>query len=300
MTDVRNLEGIIVPVATPMNADRSVDQAGLKAQVNHVLDGGVVGIFVMGTTGEFPMLSDAERVTVIETVMAAVNGRVSVLVGVAAPGTARALAYCRQGEALGADALVAAAPYYYKLRGAVEGYEYFAEIARSTSLPVFLYNIPSYTQMPLDMETIQRLAELPNVVGMKDSSSDFTFFCRLAHKLNRGKDLRLYQGNECHLLASLLRGASGGVNGLANVAPKMICDLYQAHRAGDPSKARELQEKVISLFDIARLGPNAIPAFKVALSELGICGDYASSPFERLGDEKRAIVKNKLVELGLL
>ena len=202
MQDIRNIEGIIVPVATPMNTDESLDRVGLDSLVDYVIQGGVSGIFALGTTGEFPMFSDEERREVLEALMESINGRVPVLVGVAAPGTRRAVAYCKEAEAIGAAAVVVAAPYYYKLPEAEAGLKYFGTIARSTSLPVFLYNIPALTQMALGMDTVQRLAELPNVVAMKDSSSDFTYFARLIHRLKEAK-LQLFQGNECHLLASL-------------------------------------------------------------------------------------------------
>ena len=295
------LEGIIVPLVTPLNRDGSLDTHSLRAITRHVLAGGVAGLFVLGSTGEFPLLCPEDRPRIIATVLEETQGRVPVLAGVSAPGTAQALTYCREAEALGVAAVVATAPYYYRLHDAVEGYQHFRAIAEGTALPVFLYNIPQFTQMSLALDTVQRLAELLNVVGMKDSSSDFTYFARLCLRLKRDRSrLGLYQGNECHLLASLALGAAGGVSGLGNVAPQLVVQLWRAFQAGDFAQAKEAQEKIVSLFDIARLGPNAIPAIKAALSELGLCSPQVASPLQPLDDDQRAQVRIKLEELALL
>ncbi|MBM3457538.1 MAG: dihydrodipicolinate synthase family protein, partial [Armatimonadetes bacterium] len=173
------LKGIVPPIVTPLNADETVDESGLERQLNRLIQAGVHGIYFLGSTGEQPALRDGEKVRAIRAARRVVNGRVPLVVGTMASGTARAVDNIRAAEKAGADAVAVTPPHYYPSSGAEEQLAHYRTCAAATGLPVVIYNIPSTTKVMLAPDTMARIGEIRNVVGLKDSSGDFSHFLKI-------------------------------------------------------------------------------------------------------------------------
>jgi len=294
------LEGIIVPIVTPLDKNEQVDRCGMERLIKYVLEGGVHGIFVMGSSGEFPAITDEERKRAIEIVVEEVNRKVPVLVGISACSTKEAIRYGEEARKIGADAIVATLPYYYKLDRDTEIVDHFQNIVDHSELPLLLYNIPSYTKSYLDIPVIKRLSRHSKFIGMKDGSGDFTFFHKLIRCFRDSRDFVIFQGDERLLLVSFLAGAKGGVLGLANVAPRLCVNLYKASRNHNWQTGTEYQKKLLSLCEFYLLDGHCMVAIKKALSLLGICDEKMTKPFQPLSEENALWIERKLKKLDLL
>ncbi|HUT74372.1 MAG TPA: dihydrodipicolinate synthase family protein [Armatimonadota bacterium] len=290
MLDVSRLGGVVVPLATPLHADESVDETGLRRLVQHVLQGGVHGAFVMGTTGEFAALTDDQRRRAVEIVIDEVKGAVPVLVGVGDSSTRRALARVEEAQAAGADALVAILPYYHVPRSMDEAKAHFEALAKASSAPILLYNIPPCVGQSLTLELVSEMRQLPQVAGIKDSSEDFNFFLGIARMESAA--FRVFQGSEMHGAASLLMGAHGCVPGMANLAPKLWVAIYDAARAGDLRRVRELHRAAADLNRIYWFeGTSLIGSLKAALEMIGVCQPYPARPMSQPDTQARARIE---------
>jgi 4-hydroxy-tetrahydrodipicolinate synthase len=294
------LSGIVPPMVTPLVDRDTLDVSGLECLIEHILDGGVHGLFILGTTGEAPSLSYALRRELIERTCQQVGGRLPVLVGITDTAFMESLALgCSAAEA-GADAVVLAAPYYFPA-GQPELIEYVEHLAAELPLPVFLYNMPMMTKVIFEPSTLQRLLQNDRIAGVKDSSGDMAYFDRLLSIARQRPDWSVLIGPE-HLLAEAVsRGGQGGVNGGANLCPRLFVDLYEAARANDAARVADLQEEVLKLGRIYEVGQHAsavIKGLKCALSLLGICDDFLAEPFQRFRNRERERVRELLDELN--
>lgn len=297
------LRGIIPPLATPLLEQDRLDHAGLERLVEHVLAGGVHGLFLLGTTGEAPGLSHRLRCELVERTCAQVAGRVPVLVGVTDTSFIESVEMAEHAAEAGAAAVVLAPPYYFpaaqpELAGYVE------RIAAALPLPLFLYNIPSHTRVSFELETMARALQLPNVVGVKDSSGQMVFFHKLQRLAAARPDFAVLMGPEEMLADGVLSGAHGGVCGGSNLAPRLYVDLYEAASRGDLERVRELHGRVMQIsMTIYAAGPywsSYLQGLKCALSCLGLCSDFVAEPFQRFGPSGRERIENHLRELGLM
>ena len=289
-------EGIIPPLVTPLTARDSVDEAGLGRLVNHVIAGGVSGIFILGTTGEAPSLSYRLRSEVIKQVCDLVEGRVPVLVGITDTAFVESVNLAQVAREAGAAAVVLAMPYYFPA-GQTELIGYIENITQELSLPLMLYNMPSLTKVWFEIDSLQRLSSLKTIVGVKDSSGDLEYFTRLLTLKDQRPDWSIMMGPE-HLLAEATQlGGDGGVCGGANALPRLFTDCYAAARHRDEARVRELVEQINDLQEVYTIGKYAsrfIKATKCALSLLGICDDFMAEPFHRFLPPERAKVRNIL------
>jgi dihydrodipicolinate synthase/N-acetylneuraminate lyase len=296
------LRGIIPPIVTPLLARDELDAAGLERLIEHMLAGGVHGLFVLGTTGEAPSLSYRLRRELIERVCRQVAGRVPVLVGITDTAFVEAANLSRFAAEAGAHALVLAPPYYYP-NSQPELLDYIRRITPELPLPLFLYNMPTHTKTVFDVDTLRRLADLPNIAGIKDSSADMIYFHRLIGILPARPDWSLLIGPEELLAESLLLGGHGGVCGGANLCPRLYVDLYEAAAARQLDRAAALHAQVMristTLYRVGRYGSAFIKGLKCALKELGICDDFLAEPFHRFGKEEREQVRVSLASLGI-
>lgn len=295
----QKLQGIIPALATPLQEDGHPDEAGLRQLVQFQIDNGVRGLFVCGSTGEGPMLADEDwRQAHIWAVREAA-GRVPVLANVSEASTARALYRARQAADFGADAVVATLPYYYAHAGE-EAKRFYLALADGSPLPVYIYNVPQRTQVPLTAEMLQELAQHPNIRGVKDSANDPILHFELIQSF-RHTDFAVLNGSEFFLGASVLLGGDGGLLGICNVCPKLCVELYEAARRGDLEAVRRLQA---SLSDVTSLffakGGSPLAALKTALHLLGICQPYVSHPFLPASSEQKIAVQDILQRNGLL
>jgi 4-hydroxy-tetrahydrodipicolinate synthase len=297
----RRFSGIIPPLVTPL-ADRDrLDHAGLERLVEHVIDGGVSGLFILGTTGEAPSLSYRLRRELIERVCRLTAGRVPVLVGITDTAFVESVSVAQAAAEAGAAAVVLATPYYFPA-GQTELTGYVRNLAAQLPLPIMLYNMPSLTKVWFEIETLERLSDIEQIVGVKDSSGDLAYYERLQTLRTRRPDWSLMMGPE-HLLAESIRlGGDGGVSGGANILPRLFVDCYEAAQAGDTSRLGDVQAvigRLQKIYDIGKYASRHIKATKCSLSLLGICDDFMAEPFQRFLPPERERVRQCLSELNL-
>ncbi len=287
---------------TPLVDRDTLDVAGVDRLVEHLLAGGVHGLFILGTTGEAPSLSYRLRKELIDRVCRQVAGRVGVLVGVTDTSFVESVNLANHAAGAGAQAVVLSAPYYFPA-GQPELLEYIEDIAAELPLPVFLYNMPSHTKLTFEPETIARALEIPNIVGLKDSSAQMIYFHRVRQLAAGRTDFSLLVGPEELLGESVLAGAHGGVCGGANLFPRLYVDLYEAARAAQLDRIAALHAQVMRLgatiYSVGRHRSAFIKGLKCALSCLGVCDDFMAEPFQRFAEREREQVQKYLAELGV-
>jgi dihydrodipicolinate synthase/N-acetylneuraminate lyase len=295
-----NYHGIIPPMITPLSGRDTLDVPGLERLIERILDGGVSGLFILGTTGEGPSLSYRLRRDVIERTCRQVNQRVPILVGITDTAFVESVNVARQAADAGAAALVLAPPYYLP-EGQPELIEYLEHLIPELPLPLFLYNMPALTKVSFELETVRRAMAEPRVIGLKDSSGNLDYFHQVLALLKHRPDWSLLMGPEEKLFEALRAGAHGGVSGGANLFPKLYAKLAAAARAGDWETARTLHDGVLrvsgALYGIGRHSSSIIKGIKCALSCLGVCDDFMAEPFHRFRDEQRALVQQRLIDL---
>src|SRR3954471_14641364 len=288
------MRGIIPPIITPLRSRDDLDVAGLERLIEHILTGGVHGIFVLGTTGEAPSLSYRLRRELIERTCRQVAGRVPVLVGITDTAFVEAVHLSQFAAEAGAKALVLAPPYYFP-NSQPELLEYVQHLAPELPLPLFLYNMPTHTKTIFETDTVRRAMELPNVIGLKDSSASMIYFHQIISLLPSRPDWSLLIGPEELLAESVLLGGHRGVCGGANLCPRLYVDLYEAASRRDLARATELHGQVMhisnTLYRVGRHASSFIKGVNCALHELGMCDDFMAEPFHRFREEERARVR---------
>ena len=293
--------GVVPPLVTPLVAADAIDVAGLERLVDHVVGGGVHGLFVLGTTGEGPSLSTAVQRELVGRVVRLVAGRVPVLVGISDASLAESVALASCAAESGADAVVAAPPYYFP--AAQEPLvRWGRELADRVPLPLLLYNMPEMTKHVLEADTIRRLADCPNIVGVKDSGGDLGSFAEVVRVARAARpDWSLFVGPELLLPEACGLGGHGAIPGGANVMPRLFADLYAAVMAGDTARVESLRgraRQLANLYDVGRMPGRIVVGIKTALTAMGICHDAVASPFERFGADQRRRVAGILDALG--
>jgi dihydrodipicolinate synthase/N-acetylneuraminate lyase len=298
----RPLRGIIPPMVTPLLDRDSLDVAGLERLIEHILAGGVHGLFILGTTGEAPSLSYRLRFELVERVCAQVKRRVPVLVGITDTSFVESVNIARKASDAGAQAVVLAPPYYFPA-GQAELLEYLKHLTAELPLPLFLYNMPRYTKAIFEPESVRAALDVSGIVGLKDSSGDMVYFHRLQSLLKDHPDFTLLMGPEELLAEAIFLGAHGGVCGGANLVPQLYVDLYHAACSRDVSVAGSLHRKVIQIsstvYSVGRYESSFLKGLKCALSCIGICSDFLAEPFHRFRAAERDIIRRHLDELGI-
>jgi 4-hydroxy-tetrahydrodipicolinate synthase len=299
----RPLHGIIPPLVTPLLNNDTLDIEGLERLIEHTISGGVHGIFILGTTGEFASISYKLRRELTELTCKLVKGRVPVLVGITDSAFAESLNLAKHAANCGADAVVLAPPYYFAA-GQPELLEYLQRIMEQMSLPLFLYNMPTHTKMTFAPQTVKAAAEIPGIIGMKDSSSDLAYFKQIQFALKNRDDFTFMVGPEEFMAEFVLTGGHGGVNGGANLFPKLYVDLYEAAVRKNFKTIQELQQKVMqissSIYCVGHYGSSYLKGLKCALSVKGICSDFMAEPFRRFNKPERKKIEEALTLLELV
>jgi 4-hydroxy-tetrahydrodipicolinate synthase len=295
------LHGVVPPMVTPLDARQRVDVEGLERLVEHIVRGGVHGLFILGTTGEAAALDDDVRRDLVKRTCNLVSGRVPVLVGVTSTRVAESVRMARYAADCGANAMVISTPFYLPLEQQ-ELVDYVETVVAQQPLPCYLYNIPQLTKTAYEPATVLRLAELPNVIGVKDSSGDLGYLQQLQKRVRR-PDWSFFVGTESQLAEAVMSGSHGCVGGGANLDPKLFVSLYAAARAGDLDRIAVLQARLMMLDRIYRLASGTgsiIRGLKCALRCLGICGDHMGAPLRACTAAERRTIEQYLEELGLL
>ena len=287
------LRGIVPPLVTPLIDNDTIDDAGLERLVEHVIDGGVSAVFILGTTGEAQSISFELRYEMIKKTAHLVNKRVPLLVGISDTSLVDSVSLANLAAEFGADAVVSAPPYYFAT-AQPELAEYYEQLIPQLELPIYLYNMPTHTKVSFAPSTIRRIAENEKVIGFKDSSANGGYFQSVMHEMRDRPDFSLFVGPEEMMAESVLMGAHGGVNGGANMFPKLYVALYNAAVAKDVDKVRELHSKVMqisaSIYNVGSYGSSYLKGVKSGLSVLGICNDFLAAPFNKFD----AVHKDKI------
>ncbi len=275
--------GAFTALVTPFR-NGEIDVEALEGLVEFQIKGGVSGLVPCGTTGESPSLSEEEDRTVVETVVRVANGRVPVVAGTGSNSTSMAIKYTKMAEEAGADGSLQVAPYYNK--PTQEGlYRHFATVAENTALPIVLYNIPGRTSVTISAETIARLAEVSNIVGVKESTLSMNMASDVKHLC--GDDFDVFSGDDPMTFPIMALGGNGAIAVASNIAPAAFSEMVDAMNSGDVERGRKLHYELLPLFRALSVETNPIPV-KAAASLLGLCSDEMRLPMVPLADENLA------------
>lgn len=278
---MKEIKGIIVPILTPMHEDESVNYEELVNQIERQIAAGVHGIFVFGTNGEGYILDEEEKAEIIRVAVKTVNGRVPVYAGTGCVSTRDTIRMSRKAKELGADVLSIITPSF-AAASQEELIRHYETVANAVDMPILLYNIPARTGNALAPATVQKLSQVANIVGAKDSSGNFDNILQYIEKTRGGdKPFTVLSGNDSLILWTLLAGGHGAIAGCANVFPHTMVSIYEKFIAGDLEGARKAQDSIRPFRDIFKFGnPNTI--VKTAVKELGYPVGLCRAPFNSL------------------
>jgi len=294
------LTGIIPPMVTPLSAPDVLDVAALERLIEHLVGGGCAGLFILGTTGEGPSLSGRLRRELIDHTCRLTRGRIPVLACITDTAFSESLDLAIYAGNAGVDAVVLAPPPYFPLIQS-ELLRYVQTLTPKLPLPLILYNMPAMTKISFEIETLGQLVDDPRIVGIKDSSGDQDYFARLIPLARARKDWCVLVGPEEMTASAVALGGHGGVNGGANVFPKLFSSLYHAAATRDLQSVARLQRLVVELHQMYRIPDGAargVRGIKCALSILGLCGEQATIPFAPLEDAEREAVRELICQIG--
>ena len=269
------INGIITAMATPLTEEGPVNVEGVNQLVNHLINGGVSGLFVLGTNGEFYSLSKEQKLSLAKAAVDAADGRVPVYAGVGGINTEEVISLAKEMKPIGVTALSVITPFLIQLTQD-ELIEHYEKVADSSPLPVLMYNIPANTKLNLEPVTVAKLAKHPNIVGIKDSSGDLD---QMEEYLNvtKDEDFSVLVGADSRILKALQLGATGAVAATSNVLTKTDVGIYNAFLADDLDKAEELQKSIDDYRMVTKLG--SVPSvLKASLNLINIPVGPTCSP----------------------
>lgn len=288
-------QGSLCALITPFTGDR-VDERAFQSFIQWQIDQGTEGVVACGTTGESPTVSHAENKRIIDLAVEVCKGRVSVIAGTGSNSTAEAIDLTSHAARAGADAALVVTPYYNK--PSQEGiFQHFKAVQDSVDLPVLIYNIPGRSVVDVSVETMTRLAGLPNVIGVKDSTKDIQrpHYTRDAI----GRDFCQLSGEDGTVLPFLAMGGHGCISVTANVAPGPLGNLHRAWRNGDVEQAQRINDRLMPLHDAMFCEPSPSPA-KYGASLLGFGSERVRLPMVRCSDKAKQQVREAMIYAGLL
>ena len=286
--------GSIVALVTPMQADGTVDNSALDRLVEFHVSNGTNAIVAVGTTGESPTLSVEEHIGVVKRIVDRCAGRLPVIAGTGANSTREAIELTRRAKDVGVAACLSVVPYYNK--PTQEGmYQHFKAIAQAVNVPIVLYNVPGRTVVDMKPETVQRLAEFPNIIGLKEACS----LERNRELLNRvGGRLALFSGDDDLACEAVLAGFNGVISVTANIAPRQVRAVIDAALAGKRDEARKLDMKLQPLHKSMFLESNPVPV-KWATARLGLITDAVRLPLVPLSHQYQAPILEAMQSAGI-
>lgn len=301
---LEQLKGVLPPVITPLTPDRKLDVASTESVYQFMLKQGVHGLFLFGTSGEGPLLSEADRQQATEIAAKVIDGRIPLLVGVIAPGTEQIIEQAKVAKAQGADAIVVCPPFYYPATQQ-DMLVHYRIIRETVDIPILAYDIPVMTKVKIELDTIITLGKEGTVMGIKDSSGDAVGFHRLVSSKPEG--MKLFTGAEMLVHSVMMAGADGTVPGLANVGPEFFVQLYEAAANQNHQDAVQLQESIVRLFEVFVCPDGTIQfgymlgAMKTALQLRGVIEhDTMFHPFPECTPELIKRTKGIMEEVGCL
>jgi 4-hydroxy-tetrahydrodipicolinate synthase len=280
------LQGSLVAIATPMHANGALDLSALRALIDFHINQNTDGIVIVGTTGESPTVDFDEHCLLMQTAIDHVSGRIPVIAGTGANSTREAIALTQQAKNMGADACLLVTPYYNK--PTQEGlYQHFRSVAESVDIAQILYNVPGRTGCDLNNDTVLRLAQIPNIVGIKDATGNIergTDLLLRAADLIAAGNFAVYSGDDASCLALMLLGGHGVISVTANVAPRLMHEMCAAALRGDVLQARAINAKLFALHQKLFVEANPIPV-KWVLKEMGLIESGIRLPLMQLSSQ---------------
>ena len=290
------IKGSIVAIVTPMHGDGSLDLAAFRALIDFHITQNTDGIVVVGTTGESPTVDVEEHESLIQIAVEHAAGRVPVIAGTGANSTTEAIELAAFSKKAGADASLTVVPYYNK--PTQEGlYLHFKAVAEAVDMPHILYNVPGRTAADMHNDTVLRLAQIPNIVGIKDATGDIERGSDLL--LRAPRDFAVYSGDDASTLALLLLGAHGSISVTANVAPKLMHEMCIAAMNGELAKARGINFRLLGLHRHLFIEANPIPV-KWAVARMGKIRDALRLPLTPLSASAQDTVENAMRQAGVI
>ena len=303
MTDHQPLCGIIPPLVTPLKDNETLDVESLENLIEHLISGGVHGLFVLGTTGEAQSLSYGVRKKMIQESARINHGRLPLLVCVTDTSIVESIRLAHVAADCGADGVVSAPPYYFAT-GQPELAQFYEELVPQLPLPVFLYNMPSHVKVSFAPDTVKRIANLEQVVGFKDSSANAVYFQSVMYKMQHRPDFAMLVGPEEITGECVLLGGDGGINGGANMFPELYVAMYNAASSHDINRVLSLQQLIMqistTIYTVGKHGSSYLKGLKCALSLLGIINDdFVASPFYKFEMPERDKIRAALDALPI-
>lgn len=302
MSFPKPFRGIIPPMITPLLPDFSLDEKSLPLVIEHMISGGIHGIFILGTTGEFASLSYAVKEKLIQKTCEIVSNRIPVLVGITDCSFQESLNLASIASKSGADIVVATTPFYMNV-GQDELVNYFSKLADDVDLPLYLYNMPSHTGITLELESVAALAEHPNIIGIKDSSGDQVYFESLCDRFREDPEFTVLVGPEEILVETMNMGGHGGVTGGANLFPELYVKLFEAIEYQDKEKMQRLNEAVQflskNLYSHGTYQSNYLKGLKASMSFEGLCQGILALPLCAFNEAEKASLKVKYDEVKI-
>ena len=291
----RKIEGIITALITPFTEEGDIDEQALQELVEFQVKSGVHGLYPCGTVGEGPTMSVEQRKRVAEIVVDKVKARIPVTVHIGAINTTMTVELAKHAEKVGADALGCVTPYYFTLDDDAI-VEHYRRVAETVRMPIFVYNIPHRTNINITPNLMAKLAKLPNITGIKDSSRDFTQLCEYIEKL--GKGFTIICGTDALIIPALFMGAKGSISAISNVFPELFVDAYDAYKNRSYEKAITLQYRIIAARRV--LAKPAIAPLKEALKMRGYRAGTVKNPLRPMTEGETIKLRDSLMELGLI
>ncbi len=296
---IKEFHGIIPPVVTPLTTEQQLDIPGLERLLEHMISGGVHGLFILGTTGEGPALGCSLQKEMIRETMRIVKKRLPILTGISSPAFADSVELANFSRSCGCNGVVAAPPCYFNL-GDAELTDYYRVLAGEVRQSLFIYNMPGMTKSYLKPALIRQLAEIDGIRGYKDSSGNMADFHDIILTLGNREDFSIFVGPEELLGESVLMGADGGVAGGANLNPALFVGMYNAALQGDLLQMRILQKNIYAqrrLYSLGKFQSSMIKGLKSALRQREICEDHLIAPFNHFETDCAVQVAAILKEL---
>ncbi|MDE7167812.1 MAG: 4-hydroxy-tetrahydrodipicolinate synthase [Clostridia bacterium] len=286
--------GIITAMITPFTEDGvNFDEFG--KMIEYQIEGGADGLVVLGTTGEPATMTEDEKVETIKYAVKKAAGRIKIIIGTGSNDTAKAVKQSVQAEKLGADGVLAVTPYYNKCtqKGL---YEYYKAICDAVKIPVIAYNVPSRTAVNILPETVEKLADIPNMAGIKEASGNMAQVCETIRRI-RGK-MDLYSGEDFLNLPMLAVGGAGLISVTSNIAPALVKKMYNLVKENKLDEANAVQDYLLPLEDACFLEVNPIPV-KAAYNMIGFNAGVPRSPLTELEDKNKEILLKEILRVGL-
>jgi 4-hydroxy-tetrahydrodipicolinate synthase len=293
------LRGIIPPVVTPLLNDNELDEQGIENLISHILEGGVHGIFLLGTTGEATSLRYKLREKFVRLACSLIGKKVPVMVGITDTSFDGSVEMAHACQDAGADMVVIAPPYYVPI-SQVEMRGYLDDLVPRLPLPFLLYNMPSHTKLHMSVKTVEHAKEL-GALGVKDSSGDMQYLLSLIDAFRNSPDFSVITGTEIFIPETILQGGHGAIAGGANMFPRLFVDYYHAAVEKDHAKIEFLRRIVLkiynTIYNVGTFTSRYTVGTKCALAALEICSDYVAHPLRQFSYADRNIIENYVEEI---